>query len=224
MSQKRNMPRRQTIADYWTSKEGCAHILRIRDTYNVDVSDMLCIENDIPHCWACDITMVEVREDSTHKRYDDPYIGLDRCHIIPKAIGGADTVDNLVLMCERCHAESPNTKSEKIFWTWFTNRPNGRNYQPSAVAYNALTEEDQSILSRYFRGLSSKEDIEDFRAMHGECYDKVLDECGAVTALGKVSHATRCTLSTLALDMILNRIKEKAHRTRSENTFKLEGY
>ena len=227
MSQKRNMPTRQKIADYWTSKEGLDHILRIRDTYNVDVGDMLCIEHDIPHCWACDVTMVEVdssRDGSTHKRYNEPYIGLDRCHVIPKAVGGPDTVDNLVLMCERCHTDSPNTESEKIFWTWFTNRPDGRHYQPSTIAYNALRPEDQSLLFEYFNGLSSKEDLENFKAMHGDCYDKVLDESGAVTALGKVSHGTRCTLSSLALDMMLRLIKDEIYQTRSAITFKLEDY
>jgi 5-methylcytosine-specific restriction endonuclease McrA len=33
---------------------------------------------------------------------------LQRCHIVPDALGGSDTPSNFVLLCGRCHREAPN--------------------------------------------------------------------------------------------------------------------
>lgn len=43
---------------------------------------------------------------------------LERCHIIPYALGGKDEPENLVLLCKRCHAEGPNVKDSEIMWDW----------------------------------------------------------------------------------------------------------
>jgi len=214
MSQKRNMPSRQKIADYWSaSKEGQDHILRIRDTYHVDVSDLLCIENDIPHCWACNVTSV-----SASSSYNDSYLGLDRCHIIPKALGGPDAVENLVLMCTRCHNDSPDTIDESIFWKWFTQREDGRAHQPSAIQFNALSECDQAILLKCYES-----DPKAFQALHMSCYDWALDETQAITPLARLSCSTKHILSNMALTKMVESLKEQAVKVPS-NSFLLEAY
>lgn len=43
---------------------------------------------------------------------------LDRCHIIPKSLGGSDGCDNLVLLCKSCHREAPNCPDSKYMWEW----------------------------------------------------------------------------------------------------------
>jgi ribosomal protein L37E len=43
---------------------------------------------------------------------------LERCHIIPHSLGGSDSTDNLVLLCRRCHRESPNVKDPSFIWRW----------------------------------------------------------------------------------------------------------
>lgn len=43
---------------------------------------------------------------------------LDRCHIIPHALGGKDEPSNFVLLCKRCHAEGPNVSDAEIMWDW----------------------------------------------------------------------------------------------------------
>jgi hypothetical protein len=43
---------------------------------------------------------------------------LERCHIIPDSLGGPDSVDNLVLLCHRCHLENPNVSDPEIMWDW----------------------------------------------------------------------------------------------------------
>lgn len=45
-------------------------------------------------------------------------VPLQRCHIIPKSLGGTDTVDNLFLMCKECHDLAPNTPSRTAFLKW----------------------------------------------------------------------------------------------------------
>jgi len=53
------------------------------------------------HCWRCGCEK-----------------NLQRCHIIPHALGGHDRPDNIVLLCSRCHAEGPNVADPEIMWDW----------------------------------------------------------------------------------------------------------
>lgn len=43
---------------------------------------------------------------------------LQRCHIIPDALGGPSEAANYVILCRRCHAEGPNVKDEDIMFDW----------------------------------------------------------------------------------------------------------
>ena len=43
---------------------------------------------------------------------------LERCHIVPDALGGASSPENLVLLCVRCHREAPNVADERFMWLW----------------------------------------------------------------------------------------------------------
>lgn len=53
------------------------------------------------NCWACGDTL-----------------RLERAHIVPKAFGGQDTVDNLHILCARCHLES-ETFTGNEYWRWY---------------------------------------------------------------------------------------------------------
>lgn len=53
------------------------------------------------HCWRCGCERK-----------------LERCHIIPDSLGGKDEPANIVLLCERCHAEGPNVSDAEIMWDW----------------------------------------------------------------------------------------------------------
>lgn len=60
------------------------------------------LELDYPTCFVC----------GTEKR-------LERCHLIPKSLGGSDNVDNLVLLCKEHHAQAPNISlSKDIMLKW----------------------------------------------------------------------------------------------------------
>jgi len=43
---------------------------------------------------------------------------LDRCHIIPRSLGGLDESSNLVLLCKACHREAPNCSDPSYMWDW----------------------------------------------------------------------------------------------------------
>jgi hypothetical protein len=43
---------------------------------------------------------------------------LQRCHLVPDALGGPDTPENLVLLCARCHAEAPDVADSEYMLSW----------------------------------------------------------------------------------------------------------
>lgn len=58
------------------------------------------------HCWACGTTPAE------------PSPRLTRCHCIPHSIGGPATCENLVLLCEQCHAGAPSVADPRWMWEY----------------------------------------------------------------------------------------------------------
>jgi hypothetical protein len=59
-------------------------------------------------CWAC-----------ARKRGKR---NLERCHIIPRALGGLNSAGNLVLLCSRCHKQAPNVSDPSSMWLWLRSR------------------------------------------------------------------------------------------------------
>jgi hypothetical protein len=45
-------------------------------------------------------------------------IPLQRCHIVPRSLGGSKKASNIFLMCRECHDRAPNTTSRTIFFDW----------------------------------------------------------------------------------------------------------
>jgi HNH endonuclease len=43
---------------------------------------------------------------------------LQRCNIVPRALGGTEEPSNLVLLCGQCHAEAPNVAEPEFMWMW----------------------------------------------------------------------------------------------------------
>lgn len=76
------------VVDYWSSRESECGL-------SVDFSEA----HEL--CWRCG-----------YRRK------LQRCHIIPHALGGSDAPENLVLLCGRCHQEAPNVTDPQIMWDW----------------------------------------------------------------------------------------------------------
>lgn len=95
------------IADYWWHKS----INRRGEIFSSLVEDSLPLytEKGGCECWACG---------HSAKDYDE----LERCHIIPNSLGGEDKPRNLILLCPKCHEESPDTVNAGAFLRWVFNR------------------------------------------------------------------------------------------------------
>ena len=79
---------------------------------------------------------------------------LQRCHIIPDALGGRDEASNMVLLCDICHEEGPNVADSEIMWDWIKAyaQPNEQLYLFSQI--------DREYEYIYKRGI--REEIEFF--------------------------------------------------------------
>ncbi len=77
-----------------------------------------------PSCWACrfhygtkyDIKRSDASWSGIYAGWDR--IPLQRCHIVPRSLGGTDDPSNLFLMCRECHDLAPNTAIPDIFFNW----------------------------------------------------------------------------------------------------------
>lgn len=105
-----SLPNNYEIFNYWKDKQF--------SNRNVIVTDWL-----EPSCWCCSkpiqVETPEMIANEDFKKVWNRTRGkLERCHIIPKALGGPDTPDNLFLLCPSCHRESPDTISKEMFLSW----------------------------------------------------------------------------------------------------------
>ena len=112
---KKTLPSMHKIASWWASEQGQERIKQIKSDFNIDLSEKLGgIDADVAHCWACD-KMIR----SGVSSYKESSLGLHRCHVIPECLGGSDEPSNLVLMCQACHQDNPDSTDESLFWWWF---------------------------------------------------------------------------------------------------------
>ena len=78
----------EEICEYWFSRIDESEL-------SVDASEAL------ERCWRCGSKS-----------------SLERCHIVPRSLGGEDIPSNFVLLCKRCHVENPNIADPEIMWDW----------------------------------------------------------------------------------------------------------
>jgi HNH endonuclease len=77
-----------------------------------------------PSCWACRFHYgmkydVKSSDASWSKiLHGWERIPLQRCHIVPRSLGGKDDPSNLFLMCRECHDLQPNTAFPEVFFEW----------------------------------------------------------------------------------------------------------
>jgi 5-methylcytosine-specific restriction endonuclease McrA len=77
-----------------------------------------------PTCWACDFGW-NGRYDIKHRKatWLDclrawEKAPLQRCHIVPRSLGGSDHPANLFLLCAECHDLAPDTTDPRLFFRW----------------------------------------------------------------------------------------------------------
>lgn len=103
------VPSKWEIAQYWAQSPN-------RATFAPRMYDL-----GEPCCFACGWY-------SEHWDKATPYASwqratLDRAHIVPSSLGGADDLDNLLLLCASCHAESPDWPDPQEMAHWIAARP-----------------------------------------------------------------------------------------------------
>ncbi len=47
-----------------------------------------------------------------------------KCHIIPKSLGGSDKPENIVALCAMCHDQAPNVADSDAMWSWIKSTGN----------------------------------------------------------------------------------------------------
>lgn len=125
MSEKKKMrssaPAAKRIVEHWTSCDGLLSLKSIEQRLGLENNKltlkMINIEPDDPACMACG----QIR---------GKWTSLERCHIlgIDDALAGNLTasdisiVSNFVMMCRKCHVESPTSADTDTFWMWFAHK------------------------------------------------------------------------------------------------------
>ena len=142
------------IFDYWKDKVilSDGEIVEGRNKPEKDY-DWVVGDDYEPCCWGCGLPAISALEENKQpiNENDLPLIWNDRnvkhklhrCHIKPHSLGGEDTPDNLFLMCDRCHAESPDTTNSRTFFRWVYNQRKSHvlGYLSLRAAHELLQEE-----------------------------------------------------------------------------------
>lgn len=103
-----------------------------------------------------------------------------KCHIVPKSLGGSDDASNVIPLCAMCHDEMPNVNDPKCVWEWIR-KDHGILYDTywtaRAIKESGLTDEEIKRFS-----------LKKFMA--------AFDDCG--THFGQCTGGARMTPATTA--------------------------
>lgn len=110
---RRSMPPKSRIAEYWLgTEEG-----RSRLPDNAALIDF-----GEPSCFACGAMAAAPDEPPVLWKVWNRAGLLERCHLVPRALGGPDTCKNLVLLCRACHHDAPDVADPQYMLDWIARR------------------------------------------------------------------------------------------------------
>ena len=75
----------------------------------------------LPACFACGFSGTDDHDAVADWQLWN-HARLERCHLVPSALGGGDEPSNLVLLCTRCHHDAPNVADPKYMLDWVARR------------------------------------------------------------------------------------------------------
>ena len=206
------MPSCYKIYEYWKDK---------RILENGEISDTLgkgvrVVENpSLACCWACgrpvkrsDVLSWDKYDKDEKYLWSDKRVNskLQKCHILAKQFDGPDTPENLFLMCQDCHIESPDTQNRNAFFRWV--------YRKRKKSYCGF---DMEV---FFSELKSEIEIRgyEFKSFLKELYDEKNLNVGELTEKGLKNcgcHGTSVVESTMAICVVDSLVsgleKEKVH-------------
>ena len=103
MSQDRKQISRKKVDTYWKDCSNKGDFLT--DDVQLNIGDYS--ESGMRLCYACGRSG-----------------GIEVCHIIPHSLGGEYKEENLFLLCNTCHKESPDVRDPKYFFEWVNSKQN----------------------------------------------------------------------------------------------------
>ena len=187
------------IAQYWLeSKNGTDHL----------PDNAALLDPGEPTCFACGWPAtkpdVSPRLWSVWNR-----ARLDRCHLVPRALGGDDAPSNLVLLCSDCHREAPDVADPRYMLRWIARRESRWERWTRAIhtalddaglrapAGTLVRDEDQGVLDwlpEFLRGWAGLHGPRVSDATVGavavEVVRRAISEEDRSTASGTVHHVT----------------------------------
>ena len=104
-----DLPSHEEVAKYWYGRP-------LPGSDRIPLVDL-----DGPECFACG--WCRLWQVQSKKALRDIWKGLQRAHVIARSLGGPATVENLALLCQHCHNDSPDTGDPAIFWRWVVDHP-----------------------------------------------------------------------------------------------------
>lgn len=117
------------IAQYWSNKVITENGNLIDVEYGKAIpAKSLPIIDDLgePCCMACSKPVGNDENESENllSKWNEKSVvsALNKCHILAVQFGGGDEENNIFLMCECCHKESPDTKNRQAFFRWIYRR------------------------------------------------------------------------------------------------------
>jgi hypothetical protein len=127
------------ILDYWHSRQAESGIF---------------IDKWQPYCWACDQIwhgIYDRKRGEYWKAWERA--PLQKCHIVPKSLGGSFEPSNFVLMCKECHDLAPNTNSPEIFFEWLKNQNHVKRFHHKVIieleSFNLPEAEAEAFLTTF---------------------------------------------------------------------------
>ena len=166
------MPSKYQIASYWASKEGYARWPSNRCV--MDVGE--------PACMACGYYRESWDNGKVAARWERAH--LQKAHIVARSAGGADSPENFVLLCDRCHAAAPMTVVDRDMIAWCDRRQSRFDQEAAALKQELPVHE------------LSPADIERLADLSYDDHASLLDR--AVKSIGAGTHGSAMTPSTRA--------------------------
>lgn len=133
-TERPTMPTHYAIFDYWKDKaideKGIVY-----DESDCDFSKTEPAISDWgePTCFACNIRLTQldisdfqgVKEQNLFGAlWNSPSVTkkCERAHIVPHSLGGSSDVNNVVLLCKRCHHDAPDVSDKRMMISWMYKR------------------------------------------------------------------------------------------------------
>lgn len=178
------LPSKAQIFDHWKDRFGELGIF-------VDWGE--------PSCWACGFhygSKYDIKRSDAN--WNEIFAGwnrmpLQRCHIVPRSLGGTDEPSNLFLMCRECHDLAPNTAVPDIFFAWvrsqsFYKREADKIHE--ALRAFGVTEDRHEKLTQVIESAGFKAWIRDKSGLHRpqSNYGSVSSRLTPATVVGLAVH------------------------------------